>query len=44
MRCYLQSFILSLFQWLLALAMVLSMLDIAGLIHLANLRLAMLGW
>ena len=44
MRAYLASFGLSLLQWFVMMIMVLSMLDLAGVIHLANVRFVLLGW
>jgi hypothetical protein len=44
MRTYLQSYGQGLWEGLLLVALLLSVLDLAGVIHLANLRVAVLGW
>jgi len=44
MKTYLKSYIRGLGEGLLMLALLLTMLDLTGMIHLANVRVAYLGW
>jgi hypothetical protein len=44
MKVYLLSYGQGLWEGLVLVALVLSLLDLTGVLHLANLRVALLGW
>ena len=44
MKSYLKNYVLGLGEGLVMLALLLTMLDLTGMIHLANVRVAYFGW
>jgi hypothetical protein len=44
MKNYLKHYVLGLGEGLVMLALLLTMLDLTGMIHLANVRVAYFGW